>query len=357
MGKPHLRLASIAIRVRKIGSENTMMKQGFGKLSTGFLVQMVASALLLVHTPAWSQTPPPATQEQQRMREAQERFNATPDTHGTGPFAAIKEEVAALPQHVIYRPADLSKLSGKKLGVLVWGNGACSDDGASARMHLLEIASHGYLVIANGTIKSGPGIPPEPPRQPRADGQLPPPVTSPQQLTAAIDWALAENVRQGSKLFGRVDPQAIAVAGFSCGGLQALQVAGDPRLRTVIIQNSGIFNPESAVRLPSMDIGKDKLKTLHTPVLYILGGPKDIAYGNGMDDFHRIDHVPVAVANTDVGHGGTYNEPNGGRAAQVAVAWLEWQLRGDAQAKQWFVGPQCRLCADEQWTLEVKNLQ
>ena len=29
------------------------------------------------------------------------------------------------------------------------GNGGCSDDGASSRSHLLEIASHGYLVIAS----------------------------------------------------------------------------------------------------------------------------------------------------------------------------------------------------------------
>ena len=39
-----------------------------------------------------------------------------------------------------------------------------------------------------------------------------------------------------------------------------------------------------------------------------------------------------AVANLPVGHGGTYSEPNGGAAAQVAVAWLNWQLRGDAKA-------------------------
>jgi hypothetical protein len=291
------------------------------------------------------------------MREAQERFNATPDGKGTGPYAAMKEEVASLPKHVVYRPADLSKLGTKKLGVLVWGNGACSDDGASARMHLLEIASHGYLVLANGTIKSGPGIPLAPPPPPRADGQLPPPATSPKQLTEGIDWALAENSRKGSDYYQRIDPKAVAVAGYSCGGLQALQVAGDKRLRTVIIQNSGIFNPASAIRMPSMDIGKDTLETIHTPVLYILGGPKDIAHDNGMDDFQRIDHVPVAVANTDVGHGGTYNEPNGGRAAQVAVAWLEWQLRGDEKAKLWFVGPGCGLCKDKQWTLESKNLK
>jgi hypothetical protein len=45
----------------------------------------------------------------------------------------------------------------QKLGVVAWGNGGCSADGASAGFPLLELASHGYLVIASGHILSGPG--------------------------------------------------------------------------------------------------------------------------------------------------------------------------------------------------------
>src|SRR5262245_30017605 len=74
--------------------------------------------------------------------------NNQPDTLGTGRFPAIKEEVPSLPAHVVYRPKDLTALGAMKLGVVAWGNGGCSDDGASTRLHLLEIASHGYLVIA-----------------------------------------------------------------------------------------------------------------------------------------------------------------------------------------------------------------
>lgn len=62
-----------------------------------------------------------------------------------------------------------------------------------------------------------------------------------------------------------------------------------------------------------------------------------------------------AVANLPVGHGGTYSEPNGGAAAQVAVAWLNWQLRGDAKAATRFVGENCGLCTDANWTFERKN--
>jgi hypothetical protein len=49
------------------------------------------------------------------------------------------------------------------MGVVAWGNGGSSEDGASSGFHLLESASHGYLVIASGRILSGPGAPaPEP---------------------------------------------------------------------------------------------------------------------------------------------------------------------------------------------------
>ena len=241
--------------------------------------------------------------------------NNQPDTPGTGRFPAMKEEVASLPAHVVYRPKDLTAPGSMKLGVVAWANGGCSDDGASTRLHLLEIASHGYLVIASGRILSGPGAPPREPRpaaQPGQPVQIQPPRTKASDLTDAIDWALAENVRSGSPFFGRIDPALIALSGWSCGGLQALQVAKDPRVKTMVLQNTGVFNSGSSA-IPGMDVRKDVLATLHTPTIYILGGPKDIVYENGMDDFARISHVPVAVANLPVGHGGTYSSRTAGR--------------------------------------------
>jgi hypothetical protein len=281
-------------------------------------------------------------------------IDTRPDTPGTGRFAAMKEAIPALPKHVVYRPQKLASLGKTKLGVVAWGNGGCSDDAASSRFHLLELASHGYLVIAAGRILSGPGAPPPVPRVAPPAGQLPPPRTDTADLTAAIDWALAENQRVGSAYYKRIDPKQIAVSGFSCGGLQAIVAAADPRVRAAVFQNTGVFN-EPPANLPSMNVSKDVLKALHTPVIYILGGSTDIAYKNGMDDFRRIEKLPVAVANLPVGHGGTYQEPNGGSAAQVAVNWLQWQLRGDKKAARMFTGENCGLCNDANWTLAWRN--
>lgn len=307
---------------------------------------------------ATAQTPAPAApaadERAAAMAAMRERQNATPDTPGTGRFPAMKESPASLPEHVVYRPADLGALGSQKLGVYIFGNGACSNDGASSRLHLLEIASHGYLAIAPGRIRNGPGAVPataEPPRPAPTEGnKLPKPPTTSADLLAALDWALAQNADRQSPLFGRIDAGAIALSGFSCGGLQALQIAADPRVKTLIVMNSGIFNDTKNQGISGIDVSKALLDKLHTPVFYILGGETDIAYANGMDDVQRIKQVPAFIGNLlGVGHGGTYWDPNGGKAAAAVVAWLNWQLRGDEKAKQMFVGKDCGLCKDSAW--------
>ena len=275
-----------------------------------------------------------------------------PDSRGTGPFPALKEIDPGLPDQVVYRPADLGALGETRLGIYAFGNGACSDDAASARQHLLQIASYGYVAIAPGGIYSGPG------RTEREARPAPNPTsdspTRPEQLLEAIDWVLAENERDGSPYFNRIDANAIAVSGFSCGGMQALVDAHDPRIGTVVVMNSGLFPGETS--MGGMTASKELLGDLHTPVIYVLGGETDIAYENGMDDFARIDHVPIAVASIDKGHGGTYAEPNGGAAAEVVVDWLQWQLRGDSEAGKSFLGADCGLCSDPAWTFDSKGL-
>ncbi len=273
--------------------------------------------------------------------------NNAADIPGSGVFPATKVVEADLPDQVVYRPADLSTLGQTKLGVYVFGNGSCTDDAAHSRFHALEVASHGYLTIVPGQIYTGVDAIPRP-----TETGSPP--TSPDQLIAAIDWALAENSRPGSPYFGLIDLEAIAVSGYSCGGIQALISAKDPRVSTVVIMNSGLIIGRQTTMTGST-IDKGILEELHTPVIYILGGETDIAYENGMDDYARINHVPAAVANINKGHGGTYWEPNGGQAAQVAVNWLEWQLRDNEHAAQMFMGEHCGLCQDRDWGFEKKG--
>lgn len=281
------------------------------------------------------------------------RPSPPPATPGTGPYPAIMETEASLPFHVIYRPIGLSAIRATRLGVVVWGNGGCRDDGASARAHLTELASHGYLVIAPGKLYPAGQSAPAPTRGP--DGKYPPQATTSVQVKAGIDWALAENKRRGSRYFGRIDPVAIAVAGHSCGGLQALQVAPDPRVKTVLIHNSGIFN-EGASSITGLNLEKSSLAQVHTPIVYFLGGPTDQAQPNGSDDFKRLTRVAAVLVDMPTGHLGTFSRPNGGVVAQLAVDWLEWQLRGNRTAARTFVGADCRLCGRSDVRIERKRI-
>lgn len=306
-------------------------------------------------TPTAPETPAP----EQAMEAMRAKREAMPDTEGSGPYPALKEEDPGLEDHVIYRPADISSVGGQKLGLYVWGNGGCSADGASARLHLLEIASHGYVAIAPGRIRSGPGATaPQLPsgRGPAGDPpRLPAPQTYYESLVEAIDWALAENARPESPYYGRIDPEAVAVSGHSCGGLQAIQAGADPRVATSVVMFSGVF-ADGSNPIEGMTVTKDMLQEIDGPMLYILGGPDDVAYANGMDDFDKIEHTPVAVANIGVGHGGTFWEPNGGKAAAMTVQWLNWRLKDDEGAAGMFRGGECGFCADPDWTFESRNL-
>jgi dienelactone hydrolase len=317
---------------------------------------VLTATMVLAQTPAAGVPAQPDAAVQAAMQRDREARNSRPDSPGTGPYAATYDEDPSLPKHVVFHPIDLDALFQQKLGVLVWGNGGCQADGAAVRLHLADIASYGYLVIAPGSIQSGPrakaGAGGAPPARPPG-GALPPPATTTDDVRAGLDWALAENTRKGSRYFGRIDPRFVAVAGYSCGGLQALQLAtSDARIHAVVIQNSGLF-PDGRTPIPNLAVSKSQLGRLHTPIIYIIGNKTDIAYDNAQDDFSRIGAVPALLASYQhAGHEGTYGQPHGGPAAAVATRWLQWQLRGDTRAARMFTGDDCGLCKDKNWAIQ-----
>lgn len=263
---------------------------------------------------------------------------------GTGPYKALMFEAPDFEAHTVFAPQDLSAFGKKNpLPVLVWGNGACTNSPWEHFKFLNEIASHGFLVIATGHIPMEE-VPYNGPRS-----------TSEQQLQS-VDWAIAQNADKESPFYGRIDINAIAAAGMSCGGLQTLDNSADPRFKTLMIMNSGLFiNPAGA--MPGMPMPeKEKLQNIKVPVIYILGGEEDIAYGNGMDDFFRLKNVPAVAANLPVGHGGTYRQPHGGEFTVPALAWLQWQLQGNEEAAKMFTGSPCGLALREGWTVDKNEL-
>jgi uncharacterized protein len=285
---------------------------------------------------------------------------------GTGALPAVAQSIDELPGHTLFAPAKLPK---DPLPLLVWGNGACVDNGLQHGAFLRQIASTGYIVIALGKPRAErpfapattPAVAP-PLVQPVAPGTADaPPRNTPDetrvsQMIEAIDWATRENARQGSAFAGHIDLAQIAVAGHSCGGLQALAASSDSRIKTTMVINSGIYVRRDGAR-SGVVIDKSQLARLHGPMLYLAGGPSDIAHPNASDDVARLEHVPVFFGELPVGHGGTFwSERDGGTWARVATRWLDWNLKSDADAGWDFAGPACRLCTDRHWTVVQKHL-
>lgn len=261
-----------------------------------------------------------------------------------GPYAVTTETVQGPPGLLVYRPRDLANFSSRDtLPIVVWGNGACMADGRDFAGYLSTIASYGFMVVTTAAV----------PNEPQAR------ITS-GHLIKALDWAQAEASRAGSALAGKIKIDAVAVMGMSCGGNLALEAARDPRVKTLGMWNSGVWisgEMRTADGTLLVATTKADLERVHSPALYINGDKIDPAVVNAADDFKRLHQVPVFFGSRrDAGHAGTYSHANGGEFANVAVAWLRWQLKADKEASKVFTGPACSLCKDRNWTVQRKGL-
>ena len=303
---------------------------------------------------------------------------------GSGPYKAIMMEEATLTTHTIFRPQDISIFGeGNLLPVLVWGNGGCANSPSGHVNFLNEVASQGFLIVAIGPsnyqqlegprpgqtgmpqMGGGPGgqRPQGPPPGARPGGQrpqgmpggmpqgMPMSMGDPTGLQQALAWVLEQNADKDSPYYGKLDVDNIAAAGMSCGGLQALNMSDDARIKTIMVMNSGFINGGE---------DKAKLKTMkQKSVIWILGGPTDIAWENGNDDFKQVlDTLPAFLCSLDgIGHGGTYMQPNGGDYAKVAAAWLKWWLKGDTEAAEMFTGAEPGVGKMKDWMYLRRNIQ
>jgi hypothetical protein len=134
---------------------------------------------------------------------------------GSGPYKAGYVSDTTLPKHTIYAPKTPPSV---KMPVIVWGNGGCFSSGTMFEDFLTEIASYGYLILANGNA----------PKRSKASDPLADTLaslgslmtgsqTKVSMLTDSIDWVTKGN----GKKYGDIDTSKIAVAGQSCGGLEA----------------------------------------------------------------------------------------------------------------------------------------
>ena len=272
-----------------------------------------------------------------------------PEFGGSGPNKAIAVREKSLTDFVVYHPVDMeAAMAGgrtwlgslasekrSKLPVLVFCNGGCMDTSIGYENMLTDLASYGYVVVAIGELQMF--------AQHEKDQHTPS-----SMVKKALDWICQQASDPVSPYYNKIDTEKIAAAGHSCGGAQVLANAADPRLKTYLILNAGMG------KMTMADASAKSLKNLHGPILYLVGGKTDVAWQNAQIDYKTIKKNPVVLAdNTQSGHGGTYEQPNGGANSRMVRAWLDWQLKGKQEPKRIFLDGD--LTGYDNWTIQHKN--
>ena len=287
------------------------------------------------------------------------------DNGGSGPYKAIAASEETLPDFVVYRPEKLPEDAG--FPVVIFGNGGCANSSLGHERFLSDLASYGYVIIAIGPFQESRPPRPEGPRpagQPggqRPEGPRPgaqpggPAPAGPPMMTAseswqmyqALDWITNQANRPGSEYHGAVDASKAAAMGMSCGGCQAIYLSSDPRIKTLLVMNSGMGEMTLANATPAF------VQAIHTPTVYIIGGETDIAYPNAEIDYKNFPKQPVAWVNFPVGHGGTYAQEFGGEFSRMARTWLDFIFKGGKAGERLFKN--CDLTGFDGWTVQSKN--
>jgi hypothetical protein len=171
-----------------------------------------------------------------------------PITSGSGPYPAIMSTDSTLPSHTIFAPKT-PPIGNLSVPFIAWGNGGCGLNAGEYQRMLVEIASYGYVIAADGT-PTGAGT----------SGQ-----SKVQDMRDSLNWAFAGK----AKKYGNIDLTKVTTAGHSCGGLEAMSNAyHDERVKRIMMFNIAIFQ----------DDRRYLLQEIKVPVAYFIGGPKDMGY-------------------------------------------------------------------------------
>jgi hypothetical protein len=261
-------------------------------------------------------------------------FPPVTDFQKDGPYTAkTVNDAGPGGTYTVYLPQPLGP-DGLKNPIVGWMSGGATTPAVYPL--LPRLATHGFVVVASNT---APGIGAE--------------VELGQEIIAGIDWAIAENGREGGEMKDKLDTTKIASMGYSMGSLATFTIANDPRLTTTVHISGG-------------NMQADRIGNLRAPAAFICGIPGDascnilstscdIAAANCDTDFAGAK-VPVFYANFPAGHLGILTAGLGDEIGATAIAWLRFKLMADTTLSSNFIGPDCTVCKKPNWKVQTKNL-
>lgn len=235
----------------------------------------------------------------------------------------------------VFRPADPQAV-GQPMPVVAFGNGACQHTDIGEVTPLLTlIASKGIVVVDTGSVDG-------------SDNGVPSGQPIPSLLTDAITWAEGEQNRADSPLSQQLDLTRVATAGHSCGGLEALVAAQDDRVSGVVSLDSGFFEDGS------LGFPRSELDKLHTPVMFMDGGPSDSAYTNSWANYDLVTVPAVRASHPYAGHVGFITGAQMTDGATTVVSFLDMVLNDNQTARDYILDPS-GLASKDPWTVAHKN--
>lgn len=229
----------------------------------------------------------------------------------------IDQKVGPGKAFTVFSPTPLGA-GGFKHPIITWGNGTSGFPLAYKEL-LSHLASHGFVVVAanSGWVGSG------------------------KQLVTGISWMVKESSTSGSKYFGKLNTAAIGASGHSQGGSGAINAAAaDSRIKCLAPLMPGVANA-SKVKVPMFVVTGSKDWVLPHSLIKSMtynGAKAPICLGmrKGAGHFSACGSAPLIRG--------------------YVTAGFRLCLLGESSLMKLFVGPNCGICTDPNWTMECKNL-
>lgn len=248
----------------------------------------------------------------------------TSDYSAPGPFATISEgKTGPDGTYTIVRPDTLGK-DGFKHAPIIFGPGIGGS--MDSMMNLLQrIASHGFVIIGR-QLDGGPR---------NAENN--------RRMIAGLDWLIAQNSTAGSIFANKLDVERAASMGYSVGGTGAVDIGGHKAITTVVSIHGHSAEAE-----------------LHGTLL-LLGGTADVMRDgqSWLAPTYEASKVPTFFSLVDgANHGYPARLVDGvqsGVEAPAMIAWLRYWIYNDQNARKYFFGEDCTMCAAPWTKTQRKN--
>ncbi len=236
-----------------------------------------------------------------------------------GPEAGEAED-GVVPKFTLFRPKELSP-NGLCHPVITWGNGTGSTPNLYGSL-LNLFASHGFVVIASNSKNVARG--------------------NPRPMVVGVEWMLEQNEDPASPLYHHLDVTHIGATGHSQGAVATSQASGDSHITT---------NVPIEGAMPQ--------RNLHGPAMFFCGGMDDIVSCDGAQNaLDSVTDLPAMYAEyISADHGSWMSRGSTPSPVYAAVtAWMRVHLMADDSLRSWFYGASCKLCTDDGWNIQQKNM-